>query len=246
MKTINLICNRCKIKFDKPHNEYNRQMKRGKSIFYCSHSCAALVTNEWKRNKPLIKMCPCCNGKFETSTSKKSKTYCSRSCASKVSRNKSRITDAFRKQQSERALKSWSNPDYIKNNLKNIGKRRFTSKGEEEIKKHFKEKYKNDNWTCGCRAFIDNVRLNIDLYSDKLNVCIEYDGVWHFKDINGQLEDKQRKDLLLEKWCNENNFRLIRIKEDIYKQDKKFWIDKLEQEVYNSSNKLVKFYDNLN
>ena len=127
----------------------------------------------------------------------------------------------------------------------NSGKRNFTSKGEEEIKKHFKEKFKGDNWTFGRRAFIDNVRLNVDLYSDKLKVCIEYDGVWHFKDINGKLEDKQRKDLLLERWCNKNNFRLIRIKEDIYKQDKKFWIDKLEQEVYNGSNKLVKFYDNL-
>lgn len=86
MKTINLVCNRCKNKFDKPLNEYTRRIKLGNFIFYCSSSCSAFIGNNGKRNTSIIKVCPCCKTKFESSTSKKSKIHCSRSCASKISR----------------------------------------------------------------------------------------------------------------------------------------------------------------
>lgn len=38
--TINLTCNYCNTKFEKYIGEYNRQIKNGKKIFYCSRSCS--------------------------------------------------------------------------------------------------------------------------------------------------------------------------------------------------------------
>jgi hypothetical protein len=54
------------------------------------------------------------------------------------------------------------------------------------------------------------------MYSDKLKICFEYDGIWHFKDIHGQLERKQYKDKLLKKWCKVNNYKLIRLDEECF------------------------------
>lgn len=61
----------------------------------------------------------------------------------------------------------------------------------------------------------EGVLLNPDLWSKKLKVVIDYDGIWHFENIHNQLEEKQRKDRILKKFCEENNYRLIRIDEDL-------------------------------
>ena len=54
-----------------------------------------------------------------------------------------------------------------------------------------------------------------------MKICIEYDGVWHFKDIHGQLELKQKKDRLLNEWCEKNEWRIIRISESYWHENKK-------------------------
>jgi hypothetical protein len=41
MKKIKLECCTCKCSFEKPINEYNRRIKMGKTLFYCSLSCGA-------------------------------------------------------------------------------------------------------------------------------------------------------------------------------------------------------------
>jgi hypothetical protein len=41
MKTINCKCPTCNTSFDKELKEYNRQIKNGRTIFYCSLSCGA-------------------------------------------------------------------------------------------------------------------------------------------------------------------------------------------------------------
>ena len=84
--------------------------------------------------------------------------------------------------------------------------------------------------------------LSRDLYSNKLKISIEYDGIWHFENINGQLLNKQKKDMALEDWTILNGWRLIRIKEDLYKIDKKLWLDRLIESVYNSSEQIIKIY----
>ncbi len=84
--------------------------------------------------------------------------------------------------------------------------------------------------------------LNPDLWSRKIKVIFEYDGIWHFKDIKGQLKNKQRKDALLEDFCLANDWRLVRIKEDRYLEDKDFWINKVKNTIYNNKDHITKYY----
>jgi hypothetical protein len=73
------------------------------------------------------------------------------------------------------------------------------------------------------------------MWSDKLKICFEYDGIWHFEDIKGQLKIKQTKDVLLEKWCIENNYRLIRIDENFYES-----VEQIVNLIYNNKQSVVK------
>lgn len=98
----------------------------------------------------------------------------------------------------------------------------------------------SDGWTFGGCLRHKGEGLARDLYSKSLKVCIEYDGIWHFKDIYGQLNKKKYKDLLLEEWCSINNWRLLRIDEEIYNKDKKSSIDLIVNFVYNSTENLLK------
>lgn len=46
MKTIQLICPSCSNPFDKPLQEYNRRIRLGKTICYCSLKCAGAARSE--------------------------------------------------------------------------------------------------------------------------------------------------------------------------------------------------------
>lgn len=46
MKTIEVKCETCKILFPKELREYNRQIKRGRTEFFCTRTCAAIKNNE--------------------------------------------------------------------------------------------------------------------------------------------------------------------------------------------------------
>lgn len=50
MKTKVLECSTCKVKFEKPLNEYKRRLKLGKTEFYCSLSCSGKSS----KNKDLL------------------------------------------------------------------------------------------------------------------------------------------------------------------------------------------------
>jgi very-short-patch-repair endonuclease len=73
-------------------------------------------------------------------------------------------------------------------------------------------------------------------------VIFEYDGIWHFKDIHGQLDSKIKKDQTLEKWVIENDWRLIRIKDEIYNTNKTYYLDLIENYVYKSKEQIIKIY----
>lgn len=157
--------------------------------------------------------------------------YCSLSCRNSVGASVKRIwNDEMRAEVSERSKRCWEDEEYVKRQLShpNI----FTSKSEEEVKTYFKTTYPDDGWTHGGSLKHNDERLVRDLFSKKLKVCIEYDGDWHFKDINGQLERKQRKDRALEDWCKVNDWTLIRIDENEYKKDKSGAIAQLESLAY--------------
>ena len=245
MKEIELKCIGCGILFKKPLKEYTRRIKLGITEFYCSILCGAKNSNKRNRYSSIIKKCLFCKKDFISSTKIKSRKCCSRICSAKYSssfNNYSLIkSKEYKKIASERSKKLWLNKDYADKVIKN-SKKRFTSKGEEEIRDYIINKYKSDGWTFGIKKINGELSLIRDLYSDKLKVCFEYDGIWHFKDIHGQLKEKQEKDILLENWCKNNRYRLIRIKEDVYKQNKSEWLSKIENEIYNGKDQLVKFY----
>lgn len=172
----------------------------------------------------------------------KKRYYCSIKCS-----NSGRwqiISDETKEIIRIKAVERWKNPIYANKVINNGSSKnkRFTSKGEEEIKKYLKEVYKDDEWTSGGGFKYEDTILTRDMYSNKLKIIVEYDGIWHFKDIHGQLEKKIYKDNLLEKWTIENNWRLIRIKDEIYQKDKKTWMNILINKIYNSTDQIVKLY----
>ena len=58
--------------------------------------------------------------------------------------------------------------------------------------------------------------LSFDFYLQEQNICIEFDGIQHFKnwfnDDNDDLKNRIEKDEIKNKYCSDNNIKLIRIK----------------------------------
>jgi len=148
-------------------------------------------------------------------------------------------SDSMRDKASKTVKDLWKDVDYVNNILSNK-KNIFTSKGEVEIREYFMANFPIDGWTFGGCLRCEGEGIVRDLYSNKLKICIEYDGIWHFKDIHGQLIRKQLKDDLLEKWCLANDWRLIRIDEDVYLKNKKESLDLLVEFAYHSNTKIIK------
>lgn len=221
---------------------------------YTSDGMQSLKDKVNKRYGKLIdveKNCALCGKPFtvkrrsKMEATKKEKKCCSRACAAKYSATffdrKKYWNNENKNKASKDSKQLWANEEYVQKQLLNNGNT-FTSKGEREIREYFKESFPNDGWTSGGPVKQDGVNLVRDLYSKKLKVCIEYDGIWHFKDIKGQLTDKQKKDALLKKWCHLNGYKLIRIREEIYHSDRELWKKKLIENAYNSDATYVEFY----
>lgn len=169
----------------------------------------------------------------------KEKYFCCRSCANSR-KNSGPQTEESKKRVSEKSKEWWKDSDYSKKVLNN--NKRFSSKGEVDLRNFFIQTCPEDEWTSGGPISLEEYYVTArDLYSKKLMVCIEYDGIWHFEDIHGQLKLKQKKDNLLERWCIKNNYRLIRIDEDLYKQNPSYWKHLILDEAYNGTKQIVKF-----
>jgi hypothetical protein len=214
----------------------------------------------WKHKKVEYKRqtCPCCSKSIRSENFAKHKTvcklkqckhckadilggrnvFCNSTCSAAFNNehrdhdnvDRSYITEEWKNKQSNYTKTHWNN------GLHSPSRTIFSSKKEREIVKHFKEKFVSDEWKSGGRLKLDeNVFLSRDLWSDKLKICFEYDGIWHFKDIKGQLKMKQYKDALLEEWCLKNNYRLIRVDENCFKN-----VSQIELLIYNSTQQVVK------
>jgi very-short-patch-repair endonuclease len=93
----------------------------------------------------------------------------------------------------------------------------YNSKGEEYVKMYldqFEIKYIRQHSFDTCR-YIN--RLSFDFYLPELKTCIEFDGIQHFKPINdfggkNEFKNIQKRDNCKNKWCEDNNIKLIRIK----------------------------------
>ena len=164
--------------------------------------------------------------------------FCSPSCAN--SRNhseetKKKISNSVKNNPNGWASTEWRelHPDGIRTNH---------SKRELEIINYLKENFPDDDWKQGfvsqgvIKVNDKNYYINPDLHSDKLKVVIEYDGIWHFKDINNQLEQKQLVDRLTYQWCKDHNYRLIRIDSDL-----NIPIPKIVDSIYNGDADLELF-----
>jgi len=168
----------------------------------------------------------------------KEKYFCCISCANRRIHNE-KTRKKIGKAISITLKEKWKDPEFAARQFKtnksittNKGKRRFTSKGEEELRKYFIEKYPTDEWTFGGHLIQDEIHLTRDLYSNILKICVEYNGIWHYKDIHGQLEEKQLKDKKLKKWCRINGYKLIIVKDDDYRKDKEKILKLLETKIY--------------
>lgn len=200
--------------------------------------------------KEFLVQCFICKKMFivkerENQFPKKEKYFCSRNCSNsgliRTKERKSTTTESFKDKMSRISKDLWKNPSFIKKCL-DSSKSIIVSQGEYTIRKYFQWNFPYDFWTYGGNLVYNKIPLVRDLYSNKLKVCIEYDGIWHFEDIVGQLKYKQKQDLSLENWCIDNHFKLIRIKEDIFLKDENYWIQKIVKEVYNGKQNIVKFY----
>lgn len=144
------------------------------------------------------------------------KKCCSRKCASKYSRsfyNPSIIwTEEKREKASIKSKQLWKNGKY--DHLLIDGKSMWNSFREIEIREFLKSNHPTDNWSSGLLEESGSLRFNVDMFSRSLKIIVEYDGIWHFKDIHGQLEKKQLRDSLLENWCLSEGWGLLRIDED--------------------------------
>lgn len=185
-------------------------------------------------------ICSECGNAFEitvTETALKKGEYrhfCSKTCANKQGSkyvDYSKVSDWAKKNPRGYCSTQWK--------LTHFGSPKSFSKRELEIVSYFKKNFPNDDWKqgliCGGKKY-DGCFLSPDLWSKKLKVVIEYDGIWHFKDIYNQLERKQKVDRALTKFCLENGYRLIRIDEDLYISD-----EDIQKAVYESSEKLELF-----
>jgi len=178
--------------------------------------------------------------KYRSKKGKKEHYYCSSWC-----RHSRPQTEKTKRKIGKAVSEKWQNDPEFREKCSQAAvnqRKLFSSKGEREIVKYFKTNFPNDEWTFGGHLSCKDVFISRDLYSNKLKVCIEYDGIWHFKDINNQLEGKQYKDKCLEEWCIENDYKLIRIKEEVYQSDKDLYTRKIVDAVYEGEDKIIKFY----
>jgi hypothetical protein len=240
------VCDKCGLIFNNLKIKANHIRWKHKEIGYTNEGLVNLklktkLNNDKKYGENIQEEtnCSVCNTKILIKYRvgrKKEKYFCNKSCANKRQVNHSEET----KNKISNTLKeNFKNSDTP---LINKGKRIFTSKGEMEVRKFFIENFPDDNWTFGGKINFKDESIVRDLYSDKLKVMVEYDGIWHFKNINNQLEKKQKKDYVMEEWVILNGWRLLRVKEEVYKINKEKTIDMIKNFIYNSDEKIIKLY----
>jgi len=90
------------------------------------------------------------------------------------------------------------------------------SKGENEIIKIL-DKHQI-NYEIQKYVYYKNKKFFFDFYVPKKRYFIEFDGVFHFKNTKfSNLKETKRRDFLKNKYCFENNYKLIRISYFDYK-----------------------------
>jgi very-short-patch-repair endonuclease len=175
---VELNCAWCNNKFELYKREYDRQIRSGRTYFFCSLSCVAKKRNASKKLPIIEKICPVCKTPFFASTKKKGATFCSRSCASRGS-----VTEYRKSKASEMGKK---NNKYVhSNDVLAIGLRTRES-WKYSLIKDFLEKSNiryQFEFPCGSGIF--------DLALLDLKLFIEFDGLYHTSKIQKEIDDKK-------------------------------------------------------
>jgi hypothetical protein len=205
------------------------------------------VVNCFKCGKPIkIKYRNSNEGKYLTKKScKKDKYFCSRSCANSRERSeevRAKISASVSKSLKEKFRDDKVYRENLLNRVNKNGYNLFHSSGEEEIIKFLKKELPKADWLINGNLHFKDENICRDVWSCVLKICIEYDGIWHFKDIHGQLEYKKMKDKLLLDWCIVNGYRLIRISDDLYKKYPDIVKEKLLQAINISLEQYIEIY----
>lgn len=186
-------------------------------LFICSkHECFNVLNIKYREGK------------------RKEKYYCSRSCAN----SRGKMSEDNKKIISKKISKKWEE-GVFNHIMEKSQNKKFSSKNERKIVQYFKSNFPSDGWKSGGMILHNGQRISRDMYSDTLKVCFEYDGIWHFKDINGQLRDKKKKDEALESWCKEMGYRLIRIQDEFFNS-----MEQIYNFIYESEESVIKFGNN--
>lgn len=166
--------------------------------------------------------------------------FCSRSCA-----NGHIQTEEINLKRKATALKNFKeNPDlFITIPTFSLNKSFiWRSKPEEKLFELLTNKLPDYEFKYGYFGKYNGENLIPDIFSYKYKIIIEYDGVFHFKDLFNQLEKKHHKDRLLQEFINNSNYRLIRI-DDLYYQSNKLNVDYIINLILNSNEKVIMLGD---
>jgi len=79
-----ITCAWCGAVSEKRTGEINRQLRKGKTTFFCNNVCSGYYAGATREDRVMevTQCCPQCGVQFVTETGKLNKTFCSRKCAS--------------------------------------------------------------------------------------------------------------------------------------------------------------------
>jgi len=185
-----IICTWCEKESEKPDREIKRQLKKGRTIFFCCISHVAKYYNLRKKNHPIKKNCKLCGIEFPTVTGSKERDFCSRSHASKGSMTELR----------KRVYKDVSHKS--RENLISV---------DETLRKRENWKYKKiielldrNNIKYEFEYRIKPYIYDLALFEKK--IFIEFDGKYHFTEKEQKQTDRKKDEL-----ARKNNWKIIRI-----------------------------------
>jgi hypothetical protein len=146
------------------------------------------------------------------------KLFCSTSCANSFKYSDRIYKEKLGESISNGMKRRWNDLEY-RSHMAEVQSHRkqFTSKTEKIIREYFINNYPEEEWTYGGSLKIEDEYISRDLYSNSLKICFEFDGIFHFKKIFA-FEKKRKKDILLEKWCSQNDYVLIRMSDSYFDQ----------------------------
>lgn len=242
------ICKKCNLTFDTAFEKANHVRWKHQDNTETNRKISEKATERYLIKNGELKeykvICENCNTEFfvferEKKHPEKKKYFCSRSCAN--TRNHSNETK-------EKIGKSmsivWKSDEYAQHiiNANTKKSKRFSSKGEREIRNILKKIY-TDTSSQRIIKLSDNTKRAVDIQIKSLNVIIEYDGIWHFKKVheNHDFDTQHKKDILEEEYCKLNNIKLIRISNERYIKNKEECLKLLFEALYNKTD-IYKIY----